>query len=286
MLFVDSSGKSQMTIAPAIARESNASNCSAVRRPWLVLGRARPWALSFLALLFCAIQPNAAKAWDGPFHYVWTYYLSLQVGFNERQAYQIASGTYSFDWDPNTDPLSAAGPDDVLTGTDRWRFDPHVYDAWSASLPLVERRLAQFRAGETQQGTDWVLGQDWERYFSALSKKSLPARNWVKYHAFAPAAFTFPLKTIRDRPLTPVMVNAINQLADALEFACGETPFEECAEDYESGKYPEASLSFASYKYFKSGKEKFEQQYEMTYAEGFQTLKNVRAEWRSAFPRA
>ena len=56
-----------MTIAPALTRENNASNCSPLRLPWLVLRRARPWALSFLALLLCAIQPNAAKAWDGPF---------------------------------------------------------------------------------------------------------------------------------------------------------------------------------------------------------------------------
>ena len=249
------------------------------------VGRARPWALFCLSLLFFATQPNAARAWDGPFHYVWTYYLALQVGFNERQAYQIASGTYSFDWDPHTDPLSAAGAEDVLTGADRWRFYPHVHTVWRESLPEVERRMEEFVAGESLQDPDWVLGPEWERYFSALSEKSRPARNWVKYHAFAPASLTVPLKTIRDLPLPPAeMVSVLTRLADALQFACGETSLEECAADYESGKHPQTLLGFASYKYFKSAKEKFEKKAGMTYQEGFKELENMEAEWETLFP--
>ncbi len=136
------------------------------------VGRSRPWVLFCLSLLFFATQPNAARAWDGPFHYVWTYYLALQVGFNERQAYQIASGTYSFDWDPQTDPLSAAGPMDVLDGTDRWRFtDPHVQKVWRGSLPEIERRMEQFLAGESRGGPSGFSGKSGSTTFPRCRKR-------------------------------------------------------------------------------------------------------------------
>jgi len=272
-----------MTTAPAFTRESNVSSCSTPRRPWLVLSRARPWALSFLALLFCAIQPNAARAWDGPFHYVWTYYLSLQVGFNERQAYQIASGTYSFDWDPDTDPLSAGGIMDVLEGTDRWRFvDPHVHEVWRESLPEVERRMAQFLAGESGRGPDWVLGQEWGRYFSALSERSRPARNWVKYHAFAPAEFTVSLKTIRDTALPlPVLLSGITKVRFAWEAACGETPEEQCVEAYENLKPSTHPMIRGRYKAFQSVRDDFERRSKMTYEEAVAQVVKMRAEWKT-----
>ncbi len=31
--------------------------------------------------------------------------MALQCGFSERQAYQIASGAYAIDWDPETSPF-------------------------------------------------------------------------------------------------------------------------------------------------------------------------------------
>ena len=42
-----------------------------------------------LLLLIEAVLPLSVLAYEGD-HYVWTYYLALHVGFNRRQAYQIA----------------------------------------------------------------------------------------------------------------------------------------------------------------------------------------------------
>ena len=60
----------------------------------------------FAAIAFSSIVPTseALLAYEGD-HYAWTYYLALQVGFTERQAYQIASGAYAIDWDPESGPM-------------------------------------------------------------------------------------------------------------------------------------------------------------------------------------
>jgi hypothetical protein len=52
------------------------------------------------------VPPSALLAYE-PDHYGWTYYLALQVGFTERQAYQLASGAYALDWDPDTEPMGS-----------------------------------------------------------------------------------------------------------------------------------------------------------------------------------
>ena len=61
-------------------------------------------AVLIAATAVVAVAPRPAQAY-GDDHYVWTYYIALQCGLTERQAYQVASGTFAVDWDPETAPL-------------------------------------------------------------------------------------------------------------------------------------------------------------------------------------
>jgi hypothetical protein len=60
-----------------------------------------------------ALSYSPAWAYEGD-HYALTFYLAMQVGFTRRQAYQIASGAYALDWDPNTSPMEASPPDAIF----------------------------------------------------------------------------------------------------------------------------------------------------------------------------
>ena len=64
------------------------------------------------------LSPAQARAYEGPVHFAWTYYLALQVGFTERQAFQIASAAVAIDWDEDTGPMAAVALD-VVFGSDR-----------------------------------------------------------------------------------------------------------------------------------------------------------------------
>ncbi len=61
-------------------------------------------AVVLLAAFAFVFGVRNAPAYEGE-HYVWTYYIALHMGFTERQAYQIASGTYAVDWDVDTGPM-------------------------------------------------------------------------------------------------------------------------------------------------------------------------------------
>ncbi|HUP25091.1 MAG TPA: hypothetical protein VNB06_19395 [Thermoanaerobaculia bacterium] len=74
-----------------------AVHANRTRLPWYAAGVA-------IALLSVA---SALPAYE-PDHYGWTYYLALQLGFTERQAYQLASGAYALDWDPDTEPMGTS----------------------------------------------------------------------------------------------------------------------------------------------------------------------------------
>ena len=60
----------------------------------------------FLLAVLGALLPRA-HAYEGIVHYAWTYYLALQVGFTERQAYQIGSAANALDWDAQTNPIAS-----------------------------------------------------------------------------------------------------------------------------------------------------------------------------------
>jgi Mg-chelatase subunit ChlD len=72
----------------------------------------RKWVL--LLVLLASLLPAIAVAYEGD-HYVWTYYIALQMGFSRRQAFQIASAAYAIDWDKDTGPMEAK-PGDVIYG--------------------------------------------------------------------------------------------------------------------------------------------------------------------------
>lgn len=96
--------------------------------------RIRQAALSMLLLLLIEMAlPLSALAYEGD-HYVWTYYLALHVGFNRRQAYQIADAAYAIDWDKDTGPMEAT-VGDAFFGADHTGFvgtaHPQIARIWS-----------------------------------------------------------------------------------------------------------------------------------------------------------
>ncbi|MCP5373487.1 MAG: hypothetical protein H6907_17295 [Hyphomicrobiales bacterium] len=97
------------------------------------------------ALTVLAAPSHPARAYEGE-HFAWTYYLALQVGFTERQAFQIASGAYAIDWDPHTGPM----PDGMFG---------NVQGAAAATPPRLRRMWSKFHA----------FG-DHERFKAALDK--------------------------------------------------------------------------------------------------------------------
>lgn len=78
-------------------------------------------------------------------HYVWTYYLALQVGFTERQAYQIASSTIAIDFDSDTGPMPIGGRDKLNTAlgnADEARFRRR-WREFHAFMDMDQFHLAQ-----------------------------------------------------------------------------------------------------------------------------------------------
>lgn len=71
--------------------------------------------LSVVLLLLLFVPENSGYAYEPDFHYAWTYYLALHVGYTRRQAFQIASAAFSVDMDKDTGPMEAT-PGDVLFG--------------------------------------------------------------------------------------------------------------------------------------------------------------------------
>ncbi len=68
-------------------------------------------------------------AYDFDTHYLWTYYLALQAGFTERQAFQIASATFVIDDDPQTGPMHAMAMDSLFGLETELYRSPEVADA-------------------------------------------------------------------------------------------------------------------------------------------------------------
>ena len=89
-------------------------------------------AFAITTLLFSAV-PGKLYAYEGDVHYAWTYYLALHVGFTKRQAYQIASGAFAIDWDPQTGPMEA-GAGDAIFGANHPGLtstrNPRLADIW------------------------------------------------------------------------------------------------------------------------------------------------------------
>ena len=74
--------------------------------------------------LILAAAPRVV-AYEGD-HYVWTYYLALQLGYTPRQAFQVASGTYAIDWDPDTGDVEAL-KNSLTEGLSAYRSDYAAY---------------------------------------------------------------------------------------------------------------------------------------------------------------
>ncbi len=145
-----------------------------------------------------------AKAYEGIFHYAWTYYLALQVGFTERQAYQIASGTNALDWDGETNPIASPLDSKVDTafGAERFRYlDEKLNQLWgeldhnlwknnSKEPGLIEKdqdaTLLSLRKVQAMYPPANMLGKAWQKYYDALIERNPAVRTWVQLHAFQP----------------------------------------------------------------------------------------------------
>jgi len=71
-----------------------------------------------VGVLVLGAAPAPVFAYEHEGHYAWTYYLALHVGYTKRQAFQIASGAYALDEDPDTGPMEAT-PGDAILGAER-----------------------------------------------------------------------------------------------------------------------------------------------------------------------
>ncbi|MBW2258535.1 MAG: hypothetical protein JRI25_28640 [Deltaproteobacteria bacterium] len=81
---------------------------------WSTAGlRPALWAALFAAATL--LMPRVAHAYEADTHYAWTYYLALHAGYTYRQAYQVASGTFAIDMDPDTGPMGPHAQERALT---------------------------------------------------------------------------------------------------------------------------------------------------------------------------
>src|SRR5207248_2588922 len=76
----------------------------------------RRWLPSFLAVGFLLTGAGLARAFDDDTHYALTYYLARKVGYSREEAYKVASGNVSIDYDKNTEPLQLS-PNRLLGGS-------------------------------------------------------------------------------------------------------------------------------------------------------------------------
>ncbi len=141
-----------------------------------------------------------ANAYEGILHYAWTYYLSLQVGFTERQAYQIASGTNAIDWDPQTNPVASALDTkiDTLFGAERFRyFNKDLNSLWSqldvkleddTDLKYINDKttLLKLRNVLSDHNPVKMLDGTWQKYYNIMIENNPAVRTWIDLHAFQP----------------------------------------------------------------------------------------------------
>ena len=142
----------------------------------------------------------SSMAYEGVVHYAWTYYLALQVGFSERQAYQIASAADAIDWDPETNPVNSPLDIkiDVLFGAERFRyFDRDLFEKWKtlngklkeSDHYSTDNELASFssmRKALKGVNPDTMLDDAWKNYYDALINRNPAIRTFVQFHAFQP----------------------------------------------------------------------------------------------------
>ncbi|MBL8208060.1 MAG: VWA domain-containing protein [Blastocatellia bacterium] len=119
-----------------------------------------------LSLLIASALPLQAWAYEGD-HYSWTYYLALHVGYTKRQAFQIASGAYAIDWDPDTGPMEATPGDAIygaghpgLTGTSH----PQIAGIWTKFHAFAETNYVGVgneveKARQQQKDILWALAR-------------------------------------------------------------------------------------------------------------------------------
>ena len=105
-------------------------------------------------------------AYEGD-HYTWTYYVALHLGFTKRQAFQIASGAYAIDWDPDTGPMEATAGDVIygarhpgLTGTSH----PQIASIWTQFHAFAETNYVGVgdeveKARQRQKAALWKLAK-------------------------------------------------------------------------------------------------------------------------------
>ena len=150
------------------------------------------------ASILCLICGSKLSAYEGPLHYLWTYYLALNAGFSERQAYQIASATFSIDWDESTGPLSfGTTKPDLFYGAERARFyHPVINPLWVELQKHAKKTgpgpqddattsdLARLERADTS-----ILSNQWSRYYNAATEIAPALRIWLRFHAFAPLNF-------------------------------------------------------------------------------------------------
>lgn len=120
--------------------------------------------LGLLSLVIASVLPTRTFAYEGD-HYTWTYYLALHVGYTKRQAFQIASGAYAIDWDPDTGPMEATPGDAIygarhpgITGTSH----PQIAMIWTRFHAFAETNYVGVgneveKARERDRGRLWAL---------------------------------------------------------------------------------------------------------------------------------
>jgi hypothetical protein len=105
------------------------------------------------ALLGWPQLSGTAAAWSGD-HYVLTYYLALELGFTQRQAFQIGSATYALDFDEHTDPMTGMSLYDKLHGAD-YGPDPDSWQSWIQE-PKNIATMAKWEDFHAFASREWV----------------------------------------------------------------------------------------------------------------------------------
>jgi hypothetical protein len=106
--------------------------------PWLsvVCERLGPTVFCLFIVIVISL-PKIAQAYDPEVHYAWTYYLALKLGYTEREAFQIASGSTAFDEDYDTAPHLQATAGDAIFGAEHegplgiGEKNPEIARIWS-----------------------------------------------------------------------------------------------------------------------------------------------------------
>jgi hypothetical protein len=137
-------------------------------------------------LVALLLAPAKGHAYDYDTHYLWTYYLALNAGFTDRQAYQIASGAQAIDVDRDVNPI-------FLGSLEAYRvYSPSLGSLLQRYFDPANDPRDRYRA--TQELWEYDPGINLTAVLGPESRFGNPAmgRVWRYYHCFVD-------RTLQDR---------------------------------------------------------------------------------------